>query len=268
MPERGEAYFFCKDLENRHPHIWRWIRKEQEYLSLFDSAAGSKAIGDSTPYYLRSEVAAKEIHKFDPQAKIIVMLRRPEDMIISLHSMELRSGNESEPDLMTALDVEERRRKGLDIPEHCGVPCAICYREMAYYAPQVKRYIDIFPRENIHFIIFEDFVADMNLDTKRVFEFLGIKQDVEINYKIHNKDTGAISLASRRLHARYKSVSPILDLLPMQMRLVLRSLVNVATPSLKRPLVTDEVRNKIREEMKSSVEELESLLGRDLSQWR
>ena len=60
----------------------------------------------------------KEIKEYNPDAKIIIMLRNPIDFLHSLHSQLLFSGNEDEPDFEIAMELEEERMKGNKLPEN------------------------------------------------------------------------------------------------------------------------------------------------------
>ena len=106
-----EPNYFCKDLSQSDYNV----RDEALYHSLFVHAAGKKRIGEGSVWYLTSTTAASEIKKFSPSAKIIVMLRNPVEMIYSLHSLYLRTGNEDTVDFEQALALQPDRMKGLFI---------------------------------------------------------------------------------------------------------------------------------------------------------
>ena len=102
MPEVKEPHFFGTDLVSP-----RFIRDKEKYLSLFSAAENQKRVGESSIYYLYSKIAAAEIHKFSPTARIIIMLRNPVDMIYTLHSEHLFCGDENITNFKKALMAEE-----------------------------------------------------------------------------------------------------------------------------------------------------------------
>ena len=104
MPEQKEPNFFGSDLSYRFPRI-----SQARYLSCFAKAKGETRIGEATTIYLYSEKAAEEIKAFSPEAKIIIMLRNPVDVLYSYHSQQLYSGNEDIPDFEEALRAEVDR---------------------------------------------------------------------------------------------------------------------------------------------------------------
>jgi len=113
MPQRKEPHFFGSDLDAPYPYF---IRDKEQYFSLFAEAKDEKRVGEASVWYLYSKRAAFEIKEFCPTASIIIMLRNPVDMIYSLHSQRLFTGNEDIPDFEEALEAEEDRKRGLRIP--------------------------------------------------------------------------------------------------------------------------------------------------------
>ena len=70
MPQSDvEPHFFGTDI--LHP---RFIRDEQQYLSLFARAKSEKRVGEKSAYYLYSRRSAVEIRDFLPSAHIIMKL--------------------------------------------------------------------------------------------------------------------------------------------------------------------------------------------------
>jgi len=82
MSAEKELYFFGTDLA---PSDYRPPPAEI-YLEHFAAARDEKRIGEATPNYLRSQVAARAIKAFSPGAQIIITLRNPVDVMHSLHA--------------------------------------------------------------------------------------------------------------------------------------------------------------------------------------
>ncbi|RLG08342.1 MAG: sulfotransferase, partial [Thaumarchaeota archaeon] len=79
MPERKEFQYFATDLVRGT----QYELSEEEYLSYFRIAKDEKRLGEASTWYLYSKKAASNIKKFNPHAKIIVMLRHPIEMMYS-----------------------------------------------------------------------------------------------------------------------------------------------------------------------------------------
>src|SRR4029078_9986072 len=151
MSTPKEPNYFGADLHRTKPRITLGT-----YLSYFERAAAQQRVGEASTCYLCSKTAASEIRGFNPDARIIIMLRDPVDMMYSFHSQQLYQGGEHIDDFEAALSDDERRRAGVGIPVNAGVRESLLYRDVARFSEQVERYLDIFGRSKVHTIIFDD----------------------------------------------------------------------------------------------------------------
>ena len=119
-----------------------FIRDVEQYKKLFSKVQDQKAVGELSTSYLFSEVAAKEIKALIPDCKIIICLRNPFDRAYSHYRMNLWTGNSNEFDFYKAL-VEDYDYK----PKVWGN--AHLYTEIGLYYQQVKRYLDLFGKDNV-----------------------------------------------------------------------------------------------------------------------
>src|SRR4051812_34789639 len=86
MPRRKEPKFFATDLDCGSPREGRYfVRDRDAYLSLFASAGAASRIGEATPHYLYSAVAAQGIKEFCGEVKIIALVRDPVELMYSYH---------------------------------------------------------------------------------------------------------------------------------------------------------------------------------------
>ena len=90
LPRVKEPHYFGSDLEFAVPRM-----TFDEYRNLYQGVTNEKVVGDGSVMYLMSQTAAKEIKKICPEAKIIIMLRHPVDLLVSLHQKMLLTGNET-----------------------------------------------------------------------------------------------------------------------------------------------------------------------------
>ena len=86
MSSLKEPYYFAEDLNIP----WK-IRNLDDYLSLFYDRDNSVYCGESSPLYMYSKTAASSISRYNPKARILVMLRNPVDFLWSLHGQYLYS---------------------------------------------------------------------------------------------------------------------------------------------------------------------------------
>jgi len=67
---------------------------EAWYLRHFEAAGDARVIGEKSVWHLFSKTAATDIKAFNPDARILIMLRNPVEMIHALHSQFLYGRNE------------------------------------------------------------------------------------------------------------------------------------------------------------------------------
>lgn len=152
-------------------------KSRDNYLKLFEGAGAQKIVGESSTGYLYSPSAAREIAKFNPEAKILMVLRDPVDFVHSFHSQLLRSANEDEPDFQKALFLEVERKRGEKIPPTATYPDNLFYSEQVKYCVQVDRFLQHFERSQIKILIYDDLKANNLSVFREILQFLEIDSD-------------------------------------------------------------------------------------------
>jgi len=179
-----EPFFFCPEFTGLPgpKHL-------EEYLDLF-SAAGedTQAIGEASAMYLYSKEAAARIAAFRPHAKILIMLRNPVEIAYSFHSQLLHASSETEPDFARAWALQEDRAAGRHLPPHVREASFLQYHKVACLGEQVDRYLQIFPREQIRFILFDRFVRETQAVYRETLEFLGVADDGRTEFPPANRN--------------------------------------------------------------------------------
>ena len=263
-----EPFFFGRDLKHRIPY-W-FVRDEKRYLELFEKADGAQRVGEGTVWYLRSVQAAREIKAFVPDAQIIIMLRNPIDMMYSWHSQMLWSDFEDIKDFEKALEAEEERKRGLEIPERACVAEGLFYRDMARYSEQVERYFHVFGREKVQVIIFDDFKKDTSAVFRSTLRFLEVDDSFQTEFAVVNDNKRARSKSMLRFLRQPPSfVSKIgRAMMPTEWRSRLfQSLWKFNRQHQSRAPLHPELRKELQCEFRPEVEKLSFLLDRDLTHW-
>lgn len=191
MSKFKEPFFFCKDFHqesDKHYGFRKFFpfRDEASYLKLFTQADSYKIVGESSAFYLYSQIAAQEIYNFNHQAKIIILLRNPIDWLYSLYNQYVNTTTENERDFAQALALESLRKDGKKLPDRVQSPSWLFYLEMIKYYDQVKRFYDLFSSSQIKTIIFEDFKADNQKIYQEILDFLEVNPSFIPNYKSVN----------------------------------------------------------------------------------
>lgn len=279
MPEVKEPNYFCKDFlqeseafynKNFFNRLFKdvfLVRTEKRYLRLFKNWNNEKIAGDATVKNLYSKVAAKEIHTFNPNANILILLREPVDFVHSLHSQHLYTGTENIADFKRALALEGERKHGKYPPTtRFSPPSLRYYSERIKYAENVKRYLDLFG-DHVKVVLYEDFKKDNANIYKEICTFLGVDANFTPTYTFTNHSK---NIKNRALNTFVHSplfhylVFP-LKLLPLPTRRALRKRVfrAIATPTKRQPL-DPTFRKELMRTYKPEVEKISALLGKDL----
>lgn len=262
-----EPFYFCQEFTGLPGP-----KSLEDYLALFGTAdAASSALGEASAMYLYAPHAARNIHAFDPDAKIIVMLRNPVDIAHAFHSQLLHASSEDEPDFERAWELQETRATGDRLPPHVREPSFLQYRHVALLGEQVKRYLEVFATQQIHFIVFDEFVSDTARVYGETLEFLGVRHDGRRDFRrvnankvnrnarlalfLNRPPSWASSLAGRvkrRLGISLGFLTPLRRL-------------NVSNQS-RTPLPA-QFRRELADCFRDDIRQLSTLIGRDLSHW-
>ncbi|MGB0578233.1 MAG: sulfotransferase family protein [Limisphaerales bacterium] len=136
-----------------------------KYEELYGSA-GDQLKGDGSTVYLYWKGTAERIHAAHPDARIIAILRDPAERAFSMYLHKRKQGAE-ELEFSAALDAEEERiREGWSPAWH--------YQQMGFYGQQLQAYLDVFPREQIQVLYFEDMKKDSGAVVNAICAFLGV----------------------------------------------------------------------------------------------
>jgi hypothetical protein len=262
MPYRKEPVYFGSDLAKRPPYL-----DEASYLALFDPADDAKAIGEATVWYLYSQTAPAEIKALAPDARIIIMLRNPIDMIHSLHRHWLWSANEDLADFGDALAAEPEREAGRRVPDNMEQPIGLRYRWLGKYTPHVQRYLESFGPERVLVLIHDDLAVDGRAIGRRTLDFLGVDTDYDAPFEVVNQNKRARSPRLQRLSRSKRFVRLASKLPPRLFHLLWRGLQRANIRPESRSPVGPELRRQLAAEFAPDVAALGRLLRRDLSQW-
>ncbi len=136
---------------------------------------------------------------FSPDTKLIFMMRDPADRCYSAYKYFLALGflpmsvvaDDKKRGHAAAFDsyvrsvlLNPRRRK--EIMKHRMK--YLCFSQ-GNYAYCIQEYLRYFPRENMKFVFFEEFVRDEERITKDILDFLQIPQDPDMTWNVKSNET-------------------------------------------------------------------------------
>ena len=202
MAEPREAHAF-----DHEGYAGKWCDEllDEYYGGYFRHASGEPCLGEATPIYLFLPAAAAEISTWNPDIKLLVILRDPVERAISHYRMAVEEGYEHLP-LWLALLVEPLRLwlGSARLAEHS------MYRENSYrgrglYARQLLRFRKHFKAGQILVLHSEALRAEHADTLVEVFDFLGVANDIDIlPEQINTREQGpAYSLCKLFLRLSY-----------------------------------------------------------------
>jgi len=265
-----EPHYFGSDLE-----IHGRCDSLESYRALFADAGQVAYAGESSVLYLYSRDAPAQIREFCPEARIIIMLRDPWEMVSSLHAQNLLLGFEDQADLRDALALAAERREGRSLPRGCKSPLALQYAELASYAGPVRRYFETFGREQVKCIFYEDLKKRPEQVYRETLAFLGLSVDSLPNFSVHNERRHWRHLGLGRLLLRWAAKFPPPDAATPPISKLTRAVVprllsvpiQLALGAGPGRTASASLEHALREELAPSNLRLQSGLNRDLTHW-
>jgi hypothetical protein len=229
------------------------------YLDHFKDGRTYKARGEFSATYLQYPEVALNIRRSVGEVKIIASLRDPVDRFVSHYKHLYRLGEVSHE----RLDLASFKKVVSSHPE-------LLVRGV--YSGYIREFFDTFGKENVFVLLKED-IDDHPRDTvRRLYQYLSV--DPDYIPPILNKKVSpgivpkiyALELLRVSMYRVLKKTSPsMLNLIRKTRVAELYRKLNGKKNSLK---VTSEIRKELQSYYEEDIDELESLIGRDLSYWR
>ena len=164
-------------LHNNFAPGWRW-----------------RTAGEVTADYLYYPGALERIARYNPQMKLIVSLRNPTERAFSQWNMRRDKGQEP----LEFLDALKR-------DQETGIwkrPRGDGYIARSLYAPQLEKVFELFPREQVLVLKYEELKRDPSAIVDRMLDFLAVRRLQRFKNKKRNVGSYSRKLtAEEREHA-------------------------------------------------------------------
>jgi hypothetical protein len=234
-----------------------------EYRALFEDVTTETRYGEASTKYLYLPRTVGTIRRYVPDAKMVVVLRDPVDRAYSHFLLTLKDGKEPLADFGKALEAEPQRiREDWDTSHH--------YANRGYYARQLRRFFDVFPREQFRIYLYDDLKRDPASLMRDLFRFL----EVDENFPV---DTRTAHHSSRMVRTPKSEFWATAMVKPSRTRTFLKRMLPapLREPVSRRlhqratfqPPLLPEVRARLIAGYREDILQLQELLGRDLSAW-
>jgi len=247
-----ETNFFATDdplIKKERPSFPFPVKTIEEYQALFSGVTSETAIGEASPIYFESPLAAQNIHSKIPQVKLILSLRNPVQRAFSGYLMHALYGNNIGPVTIESFDPEQR------------------YVQAGLYSEGVDRYLKQFGSAQLKVLLFEELIKNTSSVLSDIFQFLNISSSFEVN------TTEKHNIAS---YPKYKFINRLLMNDSLRNRFadyIPRSAKQFAKTLLKKnetdkPKLTDEIIEFLKKYYLADINRLEDLIDKDLSSWK
>jgi hypothetical protein len=185
-----EPHFYATDLPAQ-PHT---ISDPEDYHRLFSAAGEQRYRAEASVWYLYSHEAPALISKAHPDARIVLLLRNPVDMLISLYDLYLRTGNEGERNPEAAFFRA-------DEPYYAATyfPFGLKYLRLLDIAGPLNRWRLFFPESQVRVLVFEEMYAAPEAGFRELCEWLEIDRNIQVSFDHRQAREAVRMLAMKQL---------------------------------------------------------------------
>ena len=250
MSSIKEPNFFSAKEVNSLFYKSQIVDEINEYHKLF-SQNKKQIIGEASVSYLFFDEVPNRIYKYNPKAKIIILLRNPIERALSHYLMDFRLGfcSENFEDIIAQPEI---------FPQYYQQ-----YLELGNYFLQLKRYLNVFNENQLSIVFYDDLKSDSQKVMKHIFSFLEIEFQ-HLDYSIQNSFLSPSNIFVSELY-KFNSLRKIVkSLFPEPFLSLVKS---IFFSNNSKPTFSDSIIKQLNAYYKSDIVELEKLLNKDLSKW-
>ena len=226
-----------------------------KYESLF-AQKESVVYGEGSVSYLFYDNVAEDIKNYNPNAKIIIMLRNPIERAFSHYLMDYRLGLISDSFENIIAKKSKHKKSHLFYQQ---------YIEVSKYATQIQRYLDFFEKDSILFIDYDDFKKNVSETVDKVYNFLNISTDFAANI---NTKYNAFTMPKNKIIRFIYSFVFLRKILTFLFPIYLvRNIRGFLFEEDEKPELLKETRVLLGKIFNDDIRKLEEVLGKDYSKW-
>lgn len=230
------------------------ISDEAQYEALFKAGPEQDLIGEASVSYLYYPGTAAKIRLYNPEARILILLRNPAERAFSHYLMDQKLG--------LAPESFERVLEGGTLPElRSYFQQYVLY---GLYYRQVKEYLETFGKEQVLVVLFEEVKHNLPDLLSRISTFLSLTPAVEPLPSQKYNEAGIPEGKWVSWLYRMKGIRKFLkDFLPVSIGDQLKKHF-LKTPSEQ---LSVQSRKWLRNYYLDDIRKLEKLTGQNLSSW-
>ena len=254
--QKEPNYFSDKAIHNQGMYyVKNRVNTLDKYESLF-AQKESVVYGECSVSYLFYENVAEDIKKYNPNAKIIIMLRNPIERAFSHYLMDYRLGLIS--DSFENIIAKKSKHKNAHLFYQQ-------YIKVSKYAKQIQRYLDFFEKENILFVDYEDFKKNGSEIVFQVYDFLNISTEFGAN--INTKYNAFKMPKNNGIRFIYSFVFLRKILTYLLPKYLVNNIIVFLFKVDTKPELSMETRSLLIKIFKDDIKKLEEILSNDYLKW-
>ena len=225
------------------------VKTLEAFSELFDGAIKkkAKAVGEASPTYINSSMAADRIRATLPNVKLIASLRHPVDRTYSHYQMEMRYRRGDDRVPLSANNIPQ-------------------WADVGLYSKHLKHYFEIFDPSQIKIIILEEWQTDPLAMLRDVYRFLEVDEnfipDLKTKYNAGGVPRSSLIASILRPRSFHIKLKPYI---PESIRSAANRIRNMNMR--KAPPLVPELRHHLQEFFRDDILALQELIRKDLSIW-
>ena len=248
FPADKEPHFFAEDFPSH-----RTCKTLDDYERLYASVKSQSIVGDASVLSLYSETALSKMLTSCPEAKFLVAVRNPVDLVVSLHRQYVLSGRDHE------LDFERAWNREFNTERQTGL---LHYPQYGRFTLYLGKLFEAVEENRIHTVFLEDLQTEPLRVYLELLKFLELPDDLRRDFPKINEGR---KLKHPRISQFVVSQSWLVSLLKkMRITKLLRRWGSV--PADRTPITTD-LRHQIEYYFYQDILWLAEKYDRDLSHW-
>lgn len=233
------------------------------YASYFSDCPDDKLQGEFSPRYFFSPEVPRRIKKHFPETKLICCLRNPIEKTYSLYNM--KKSYDSLPHKSFEEFVRDKR-----------------YFNRGFYYEPMKRFLELFPRDNVLILIYEEIEKNPRAFMQKIFEFLEVDKDFvpelttsrynAVKHKFGFKRGLSIvfSKVKRNFFMKFSWGRKFIFWLEKKgiTHQIEHFLIKSSNKTKEKDDMPVEIKEYLYDSFLSNIEKLEKLINKDLSIWK
>ncbi len=252
----------CYSYLRQHPDVFASKNKEisyfteymdlgeEWYLSHFEGVNDETIICEASTGYMKNILAAERIYEFNPEAKLLFMLRNPVDRAFSNYVWEIQN-----------IGLMRKFENVFDK-----------YLWAGEYHAHITRFLKYFDRTQMMFVLFEEYCKETEHTLRKVCQFLGVSDDFKFDHSEENRNSSKMPRSRHLQRVRHELFeSSARDSQVVRgVKSLLRNGIDYVNHT-RRPdnkyVMNPEIRTWMIDFYKPKMRKMGRLIGKDLSNW-